>query len=328
MKHAIIGTGYWGSNHVRIGADLVSDGLIDSLVICDVDEKRVSDLGAAYSAEITTEYTDLNSLGVDTAVVATPSPTHARIGSRLLAEGIDLLIEKPFALNSDDAWRIVASAEENGCTLAVGHIFRYHSALLELKRRIDSGELGYIKYLCTNRFSFQVPRKTTGVLYSLAVHDVDIYRFLLEEEPSSIYCTLDSFVQDGIDETATLVMKFGDLTGVINVSWQVPVFGKRRDLTVVGSEGSAYIDYLADSVLELHDAKVVQSEADPQRIANEAQTVHTEGWEPLRAEVEHFLEACRDGFAPRASGEVGARTIELLEYARESHEMGTVVNCE
>jgi len=68
---------------------------------------------------------------------------------------------------------------DSHCTPGVGHIFRYHPALVALEWRIDRRELGPIKYLQTRRFSFRVPRTATGVLYSLAVHDVDVYDYLL-----------------------------------------------------------------------------------------------------------------------------------------------------
>jgi predicted dehydrogenase len=325
MKYAIIGTGYWGSNHVRVGAELVDDGILDSFILCDLDETRAADLADNFGVEYTTDYTELADLGVDAATVATPSPTHREIAVTLLEDGLDLLVEKPLALTSEDAWAIVESARANDATLGVGHIFRYHPALNELKERIDRGELGRVKYLNTNRFSFRAPRSTTGVLYSLAVHDVDVYSYLLEERPNAIYCNLDSIIRDDIDETATLVLDYDHTTGVINESWQVPVFGKRRDLSVVGSQRSAYMDYLDDTELELFDAYVTQDGDDYRAHSDGHHHYETERREPLRVEVEQFLDAAQAGEQPRASGAVGARTVEILEKARESNERNEVV---
>lgn len=325
MKYAVIGTGYWGSNHARVAAELLDEGGLDDVVLCDINESRVSDLAGSYGIEYYTDYASLADVGVDAATVATPSPTHEEIGTTLLEAGVDLLIEKPLALSSADAWNIVDVAETNDCTLGVGHIFRYHPALNELKRRIDRGELGRIKYLNTNRFSFRAPRPTIGVLYSLAVHDIDVYQFLLEKQPETIYCNMDDAVREGIDETATLILEYGDATGVINESWQVPVFGKQRDLTVVGTERSAHIDYLEDNVLKLHDATIRRDGEQLRAIDEGAQTVEVEDREPLRTEVEHFLDCCRSGETPIASGTVGAETIEYLERAMESSERNEVI---
>lgn len=324
--HAVIGTGYWGTNHVRVGAELVEDGLLDEIVLCDVAEQRVNELANSYDVEYTTDHSNLIEYGIDTAVIASPSTTHHQIATDLLEEGIHCLVEKPLALNSADAWEIVQTAQTNSSILGVGHIFRYHPALRELKKRIDRGELGRIKYLTTNRYTFREPRATTGVLYSLAVHDVDIYNYLMESAPKSVYCTLDSHIRENIDETASLILEYPDATGVINESWQVPVFGKKRDLVVVGTERAAYIDYLADTELELFDAKIV-NDGNTLRSRNEGSTTYeVEGYEPLKMEIEAFVEAAHNNKNPPASGRVGAETVELLEYAQKSDASNEVIN--
>jgi len=318
MKYGVIGTGYWGSNHARVATELVDEGVLDSVVFCDVDEDRVKELASSYGVEHTTDYKELGSMGVDAVTVATPSPTHHEIATYLLEDGVDCLVEKPLALNSEEAWDMVETADAEGRTLGVGHIFRYHPALSDLKRRIERGELGRIKYLNTARFSFRVPRATAGALYSLAVHDIDISNYLLESRPESLYCNLDSFIREDIDETATVVLDYGDATSVINESWQVPVYGKRRDLTVVGTEKSAYVDYLEDTVVEMYDSRITRDDGEMRAKSEGKQVYETENKEPLKVEVSEFVEACRSGDGLRAPGEVGAETVELLELSEKS----------
>jgi len=325
MKYAVIGTGYWGSNHARVAAELAEDGVIDTVYLCDVDESRVTELADSYGVEAMTEYRQLPQLGVDAATISTPSPTHHEIATHLLQSGVDVLVEKPLALDSRAAWDIVSVAEANDRTLAVGHIFRHHPALLELKTRIDRGELGRIKYLASNRFSFRVPRSTTGTLYSLAVHDVDISNYLLSDLPERLYCSLDSIVREDIDETATIVLEYDGATSTINESWQVPVFGKRRDLVVVGSEKSAYVDYLEDNVVELYESRIVEREGTLSTREEGKHVYEAENNEPLRAELENFIAATDGESELRAPGEVGARTVELLEYAKRSDERNETV---
>jgi len=323
--HAVIGTGYWGSNHVRVAAELTENGVIDEFVLCDLPGSGVKEFAADYGVEYVNEYETLSALGVDTATIATPSTTHHEIATDLLADGVDCLVEKPIALNSEDAWEIVDTATEYDRTLAVGHIFRHHPALCNLKARIDRGELGKIKYLVTNRSTFRVPRKTTGVLFSLAVHDVDIYNMLLDGNPDHLYCRMDSFLRNGIDEIATIVMGFGETTGVINESWQLPMFGKRRDLAVVGTRGAAYLNYLKDTELELYNAKVVDDDGVLRAVEEGSTTREVEGYEPLKQEVEDFIEATAQNREPIVPGRVGAKTIELLELAERSSERGDAI---
>lgn len=324
QSHAVIGTGYWGTNHVRVGAELVDAGELDELILCDLDEERVEGVAADYGVDYVTDYHDLD---VDTAVIATPSTTHRDIAIDLLSTGTACLVEKPLALTADDAWAIVDAAEDAGVTLSVGHIFRYHPALRELKRCINRGELGQIKYLTTSRYAFRKPRRTTGVLHSLAVHDVDIYKMLLNRNPESVYCRLDRHLRKDIDETATITLDYGeDVTGVINSSWQVPAFGKRRDLVVIGSERAAYIDYLADTKLELFDAKVVEEGGALHTRDEGGTTYEVDGYEPLKMEVEAFLQAAAEGAETDASGYVGAEAVELLEHAAQSDETGNAID--
>jgi len=325
MKYGVIGTGYWGSNHARVASELAEEGVIDSVILCDIDEDRVADLASSYGVEYTTNYEDLASLGVDAATVATPSPTHHEIATQLLTDGVDCLVEKPLALDAEDAWSMVETAREENAVLGVGHIFRFHPALSELKRRIDRGELGTIKYLNTTRFSFRVPRATAGALYSLGVHDIDISNYLLNEKPESVYCNLDSFVRENVDETATIVLEYDGATSVINESWQVPVHGKRRDLAVVGTEKSAYVDYLQDNVVELYDSRVTNEGGDLRARSEGKQVYETDNAEPLKVEVSEFVEASRSGGSFNASGRVGAETVDLLQLCEESASSGNTV---
>jgi predicted dehydrogenase len=131
-----------------------------------------------------------------------------------------------------------------------------------------------------------------------------------------------------VDETATVVLDYDDATSVINESWQVPVHGKRRDLTVVGSEKAAYVDYLEDTVVELYDSRVTRHGDDLRAKSEGRQVYETENKEPLKVEVSEFIEACQSGTSSslRAPGQVGAETVELLELCELSSSKGSILN--
>ncbi|CDK39712.1 Probable oxidoreductase [Halorubrum sp. DM2] len=326
MNLGVVGTGYWGSNHARVGAELRDAGVVDDVVLCDLDEERVADLAGTYDLEYVTDHADLSGR-VDAAVVATPSPTHRGIAVDLLRAGVDLLVEKPLALTGADARAIVAAADEEGRTLATGHIFRYHPGLNELRDRLRRGELGRAEYLSTSRYSFRQPRETAGTLFSLAVHDVDIYTYLLGEWPDSVFCAVNEAETAAVDETATLTLTYGSTTATIDVSWRVPAFGKRRDLVVAGSEATGYVDYLEDTVVELYENTVAADAEIPTR-EESVRRYEAPAAEPLRLEVESFLEACRTGATPRASGRVGVAAVEILEAAQRSADTGRAIEIE
>lgn len=335
MNYAVVGVGEWGLNHARVGAELRDAGVVDRLVCCDADPHRARTVADEFDAEAVTDPGHLPALGVDAATVATPTATHAGVASTLLEAGVDVLVEKPLAPDAETAWDLVARAERAGCTLAVGHVFRFHPALVELRRRVRAGELGDLTYLSTQRFAFQPPRETTGALFSLAVHDVDAYAYLLDRDPDSVFCRQDAVLRPEVDETASLTLGYGQTTGRIDVSWQVPVFGKTRHLAVVGTEGAAFVDYTETNRLELYDTRIVEngdeSSASHDQPALRAvgggpEVVRPPDAEPLRAEVEAFLAAATGESAHlRNDGVVGARAVELLELAALSNDQRRVV---
>lgn len=313
MRYAVIGTGYWGSNHARVAAELADEGVIDDVIFCDRDEERVKAEASTYGVEWTTDYRNLPELGTQAAVVATPSKTHRKIAVFLCRAGIDVLVEKPLAPTSEAAWAIDQEAKENDVTLAVGHIFRHHPALSALQERIERGELGDVQYAHTVRYSYREGTPETGILYRQAVHDVDIYQWLFGG-PSTIYCQRDGKLPD---ETATIVTKHGDMTGVINESWRIPVFGKRRDLVVVGSERAAHVDYLDNDTITLYDVRRGRERGQ--------RTVTVEGSEPLKAEVVDFIDAIETPRPPEATGRIGAEAIETIELADKSARISNAV---
>ncbi|WP_435102062.1 Gfo/Idh/MocA family protein [Halarchaeum sp. P4] len=328
MKYAVVGTGYWGENHVRVATELRDDpdSPVDGVVVCDVDERRAASIADQFGLDYVTDTADLAAMGVDAATVATPSPTHEPVATDLLADGLDLLVEKPLALDGETAWRIVDAADRHDRTLGVGHIFRFHPALRELKHRIERGDLGDLRYLSSNRFAFRVPRQTAGALHSLAVHDVDVYRYLLGRDPTEVSARLDSFVRDDVDETATLLLGYGDVTGHVSVSWHVPVFGKERHLVAVGSERTAYVDYLQDTTLEIYDSRFYRDDGAVRR-RDEGEQVHElPQREPLKAEVAEFVDAARGDATFSAPGEVGARAVDLLDAAQAADKRGAGID--
>lgn len=324
VNYAVVGAGHWGSNHARVAAELRDEGLVDEAVVCDTDAARAREVGERHDLPWYTDPAALADAGVDAATVATPSPTHRPVATRLLEAGVDTLVEKPLAPTAADAWALVDAADRAGRTLAVGHIFRSHPAVRALADRVADGELGSIRHFRTRRFASRVPRAESGALRSLCVHDVDLFRWLVDD-PDGLYCRLDGGVREGVDDTVTLVLDAGEATGVLSASWQVPVHrGKHRDLVVVGTEGAAYLDFLDHTTYELYDQQVTDgpdglTAADPEPTTV---TVDADPAEPLRAEVEAFLAAVRDGREPRAPGRVGAETVELLDAAERSDEAG------
>jgi predicted dehydrogenase len=322
---AVIGTGYWGKNHVRGFKELLTEGEIDNLIVCDIDENKVKKFAEDFEIEYETDYKKLlKSDKVDAVSIVTPSPTHYPIGKEFIEAGLDVLVEKPMTMNITEAEKLLEVVEGSDRVFMVGHIFRYHSAVLELKRRMDAKEFGEIIYITSNRMAFRAPRKDMGVLYALAIHEVDLFCYLLNaENPLSIYAVLSHFFQPDIEETAMITMNFqNNITCFAFEGWLSPIHGKLRDLVIIGSNKSARVDYLKPAELQIYDSSVVVEDIEGRKEFRELhegqRVIPIEYKEPLKEELKHFVARVKDRGRPISDAKIGLRAVEMVEKAKES----------
>jgi len=321
MKIAVIGTGYWGKNHVRALKELMNEGKIEVLSICDADKTRAKEMASNFDLPYTTDYKELMRSDIDGVVIATPSDTHYKISEEFLNAGKDILVEKPMTLNSAKANELIEIAEKKGNVLMVGHIFRYHSAVNEIKNRIIRGDFGDIYYIMSNRYSLRYPRKDMGVLFALGIHEVDLFCYLLNEEyPGEIFATISNYIGE-TEEIAQIISYFNNnVKGYAFESWLSPN-GKRRELIVVGSKMSAFIDYLKPNEIKIFDVII-----SPQGISSEGSyVIPIEYKEPLKEELKDFINSIKTRKQPIANMHAGKRAVETIEYAIKSYKQKSVL---
>jgi len=319
MRIAVIGTGYWGRNHVKVWRELKDKGIIEDAVLCDIREDVVKPLARDFGFSYTTDPEKImKNESIDGIDIASSTPSHYPLAMDAMKNGKHVMVEKPMAENSERCEKLISVAEEEGKILMVGHIFRYHPALLELREMIMRGELGEIISMHTRRLSFRYPRKDMGVLLALAIHDVDIYSYLLNEEPDEIMATTGSHFVSGIEEEAFIFMKFDETDGYIMESWNFPMEGKIRELVVVGSQSAARIDYLKPDEIVIYDAAVVD-----EGIKNEGKFIKRIDYvEPLKAELMDFVESIKNSRKPKADMYVGMNAVKMIEAAIKSAKEG------
>jgi len=328
---AVIGTGYWGKNHVRTYSELASEGVIDNVKICDLDEKRARELGEAFNIEYLTDYKELVAdPNIDAVSIVTPSHTHYALAKEFMEAGKDVLVEKPMTMDSREAEQLVKIATDTNRILMVGHIFRHHPAVKELKHRIDQGEFGKIRLISSNRLSFGAPRKDMGVIYALGIHEVDMFCYLMDREyPNSIHTTASCALQPDIEETAMITMDFNNTKAYAFESWLIPAYGEQRDLVVVGSEKTAKIDYLKPQELQVFAIRIAEQDFDGKTafsVENEgAYTIPIPYAEPLKEELHHFINCVNDRLTPISDGQIGLRAVRMAEAALKSSKEGHAV---
>ncbi|HID17652.1 TPA: Gfo/Idh/MocA family oxidoreductase [Candidatus Bathyarchaeota archaeon] len=308
LKVAVVGAGFWGRNQVRILSEM--DGA-ELAGVCDVDEDRARLVGEKYGVPWFVRLEELlRSADFEAATVCTPTVTHADVARRLLAEGKHALVEKPMTETVEEGEELVSLAERNGVFLSVGFVERFNPAVRYLKSLIESGRLGKVILIMARRVARWPERiGDVGVTKDAAIHDIDVMRFLLGREASSVYARAGSLRHKFEDYSEIMVSFDGGEVGFIDANWLTP--RKVRRLVVTGSEATATVDYLTQEVT------VEDSEATVKpRIRWE---------EPLRLELESFVKSISAGRQPEPTGLDGLKALKICEAALESSKLNKAV---
>ena len=317
----VVGLGYWGPNLARNFDRLPGAEL---RWICDQSEEArerwsPSFPGTRVSAELDELLEDPE---LDAVVLATHVPSHAALATRVLGAGKHCFVEKPLAQSVADAEQVVAAAREAGRVLMVGHLLEYHPGVEKLKDIADSGDLGEIFYLYSNRLNLGKLRADENALWSLGAHDVSVLLHLAGgEEPTECQAFGESYMRDGVEDVVFCYLRFpSGLAAHLHLSWLDP--HKERRFTVVGSKKMATFDDM-----EIERKVTVYDKGFDQDFASYGEYIMRSGdiWsprvsneEPLRIECRHFLERIADGAEPRSGGHSGVRVVRVLEALQRS----------
>lgn len=327
IRVGIIGFGYWGPNLARNFHEVAASELV---AIADVKADRLKRAEALYpGACLEKDYHQLFGLGLDAVVVSTPPATHYAVARECLEHGLHVLVEKPMTLNSKDAQTLIDLAHDRDLILMVGHTFEYNSAVVALKKYIQSGELGDIYYIDAARLNLGLFQRDSNVLWDLAPHDISILLYLLDQNPISVSAQGMPCVFEGIYDVAYLNLRFPNgIPAFVHVSWLDPC--KVRRVTVVGSKKMiVYNDVENEQKLKIYDKGV---EAPPYTNGfGEFQCNYRSGdilipniriVEPLRQECQHFLDCITEHCQPCSCGEDGLKVVKILEAAQHSIQNG------
>jgi len=311
---AVIGAGGWGKNLVRNFSEL---GVLKT--VCDASEELFKTHKSRYPGiSFTDSYKDvLKDPEIQGVVIATPAATHYEIAKKALLAGKNTYVEKPLALQIEEAKELIALAEKSKRILMVGHILRYHPAVNKLKELIDSGELGKIQYIYSNRLNIGKIRTEENILWSFAPHDISVILFLLNETPESVSATGGNYLQKDIADVTLTMMDFpSGVKSHIFVSWLHPF--KEQKLIVVGDKKMGVFDDLTKEKLFLYPHKIEWQNRHPVASKAEVEIILVEEAEPLKMECKHFIECIRNNQTPITDGDEGLRVLEILSVAQQS----------
>lgn len=313
MGVALIGTGQWGANHVRVLTELKAP----LELIVDKNQDTLKKLSSQYDVPVSTNFNEaFKRRDIDSIFIATPASTHYSIARQAILADKDVFVEKPLCTNSRDAKELVELAKKKNKVLMVGHIFRFNPAVIKIKELIEKNTFGEIYFLNSSRIGLRTPRTDCGVILDFAVHDFDILSFILNKEyPDEITAVGNSYLQHGFEDVGFITARFGNIIANITVSWLTP--NKVRELWVVGKDKSASLDYTTQD-LQIYDIGVVPSYdsfGDFRLITREGNISRSpvKTQEPMSIEDAHFLECVEKRTTPIADGNVGLRVIQMVE---------------
>ena len=311
---AVVGVGYWGKNLVRN-----FDALGALAVLCDSDQSLAGSYKKNYpDVKFCSKYSEvLADPGISGVALATPAVAHYEMAKAALESGKDVLVEKPLAIDVKHGEELVKLAESNNRILMVGHILRYHPAILKLQKLIHDGQLGKINYLYSNRLNIGKIRTEENILWSFAPHDISVMLSLLTEMPSHVSCSGGAYLSSRVTDVTLSHFEFpSGVQAHIFVSWLHPF--KEQKLVVVGSEKMAVFDDMAENKLVLYPHKVEWKNRIPTAVKADGENVELEDREPLRAECQHFLDCMDSRMSPVSDGSEGLRVLRVLDACQRA----------
>jgi predicted dehydrogenase len=317
IRFGVIGWGYWGP---KIARNLDSLPGAAVAMVADTDAHRLINLAVNQPwIQTTTQIEDIFRSEVDGIVIATPVSTHFQLARKALLHGKHVLVEKPLTASVVEAEELVALAQQQQRILMVGHTFEYNPAVNELRKLMQSGDLGKIYCIEAERVNLGLFRNDINVIWDLAPHDISILLYLLDKKPEKIKVQAHAHVQSNIEDVAHLDLEFADgMNAHIHVSWLHPC--KIRRVTVIGDARMVvYDDTNPAEMIKVYN-KGADVHADPvvSYRYGEITIPHIDWIEPLHLECEDFANSIRTGTKPRASGEVGLEVVKVLAAVHET----------
>lgn len=315
---AVVGMGYWGKNLVRNFHELCV-----LKTVCEQMPERERIVRETYpDVSFSSEYQSvLSDPEISAVALATPAALHYAMAKQALQSGKDVFVEKPLCLTVREGEQIVELAADRKRILMVGHILRYHPAVVELKRLINEGGLGRIQYVYSNRLNIGKIRTEENILWSFAPHDISAILGLLDEEPDTVMCQGAAYLNHNVPDVTMSQFTFqSGVHGHIFVSWLHPF--KEQRLVVVGSEKMAVFDDMAADKLLLYPHRVAWKDRIPTAIKAEASRIQIPAGEPLSSECRHFLDCIATRSQPLTNGLEGLRVLRILSACQEALEKG------
>jgi predicted dehydrogenase len=337
----VIGAGWWAARvHLP---NIAAHTHAELIGICDADINRANKAKDLFGASMaTSSYEELLKQDLDAVLVATPHNAHFAPAKAALDAGADVLIEKPMTLDPAEAWELVALAKSKKRNLHMGYTFPHSSHVQEVRQKIATGYIGAVRF-ATGLFTGNIAplyrgnveiqaeegapfisRATTysakssggGQLYTQTTHPVSTLLFMLDVEAKSVKGNLDTSGE--VDQSNSLI--FSDesqyICTVSSSGLMVDHNYRMEEYRVIGEEGFFQLDTRSGTLISQRKGEEIK--VHPQLTAEDAN--------PIKGPSSSLITTALGITDVVASGELGAKTVDILDGCKRSSERGEKVD--
>jgi predicted dehydrogenase len=311
IKICVIGAGNWGMNHIK-----TLDSLGNLFGVVDNDLNKLNQVQDEFpGCEVFSNIDNALENDFDGFIVATSASSHFLVAKKIIQNKKHVLIEKPMTLSSIDAKILCDLALKNNVNLMVGHLLLFHPAFIKIKQMLDSGKIGDLQYMYSNRLNFGTIRSDENVFWSFAPHDISLFQYYAESTPIDITSIGADILQPGIHDSTITTFKYNNrLMGHIFVSWLHPF--KEHRFVLIGSKGMLYFeDSKKGKPLLFYNKSINFDGRVPIAEKKESTKIDYEFEYPLTAELKYFIKNINNREIKIANGQSGYDVIDILERA-------------
>lgn len=320
LQVAVVGAGSFGRNHLRVYRDLPH---ADLKAVVDSDAETRERLAAEYgiAAFDSVEALLASNLALDAASVCVPTVHHAAVAQQLLRAGIDVLIEKPIASTLDEADAILATAAQHQRQVQVGHLERFNPAVTAAQSLLHKP-----MFFESHRLSIFTPRSLdVDVVLDLMIHDLDVVLSLVQSPVVEVRAVglpvlsrktdianvriefangcVANFTASRVSTERVRKLRFFQPHQYLSLDFA------RQDLLMIDVTGAASLTQ--QQMEALFAAQATPRDGEHPSAGLSLRKVPTTPGEPLRLELESFLESVQTRATPRVSGEAARNALSL-----------------
>ena len=300
----VIGVGSMGYNHVRIYSELENANLV---AISDMVRGTLDKVSKEFNTVGYVDYDNILQIDdIEVVNICVPTVFHHDVVMRAIEAGKNVLVEKPIASKLNEAEEMIKAAEDAGVTLATGHVERFNPAVRVAKKLIDEGAIGEVVTANSKRLGPFPPRiRDVGVAIDLAIHDIDIFNYLFNSRANTVFANMSSKLKNcEFEDHAEIMTKYDSgVLSILETNWLTPY--KKRQLNITGIDGIISVDYGNQTVTLFKEN-------------NQVEDIKVENKEPLKEELESFVDCVQNNTPPEVSGKDGYEALRIVDAAMTS----------